>query len=221
MKRSTMSRLELLGMTIPRKVGFVPKQLHTRYEADGRPVYLIHNPKAAGSSLKALLCPHKLRTLHIWARGAFRKSTWRNSVVVCGVREPLSRFVSSYNYHVVGPYKGALYRLHGEAFKTLSVDDYFELMRQYPEYLGPQANWYAYPDAEKPVCDVILRVEESKDWLDQLAAAGIAVEAPEMPERNVSQKALSVGMLEPSLRRRLQDYYAEDYDRLGYSRDAA
>lgn len=214
--RPALSRMELYGMRLPALFGRVPKVLHTPFSTDGRPVYLLHNPKAAGSSLKRMLhCP-KGRTLHIWATGAFSRRIWRDSFVITAVRDPIDRFWSGYRFHVRGPYAGALYKRHGPALKSLSPEDYFTFIQQYPEYLGPQVNWATYPDPVKPRADLILRVEDSATWPEKLRQAGLNIPDQDMAHENRSAKESAPQKLSANLLAQLCAYYAEDYEKLGY-----
>jgi hypothetical protein len=214
MKRPLSSRLEVFGMNLPRTFGFVPKQLALPQRAHERRAFMMHNPKAAGTSLKRALQLPQDKTLHIWAKGAFRRATWENSTIICPVREPVHRFLSGYNYHVAGDYKGYLYKIHGEALKSATHAEYFDCIRQYPDYLGPQALWYSYPSASKPVCDVILRVEQSFQWDVQLAGHGFG--GVSVPKANASVNSMDEATIAKPLLRQIVAYYAQDYDVLGY-----
>ena len=68
--RSAASKLELLGMKIPKAFGFVPSQLKLPNTVNEQRAFLMHNPKAAGTSLKeALGAPDKRTFAHlgIWS----------------------------------------------------------------------------------------------------------------------------------------------------------
>lgn len=218
MKRPFGSRLELLGMNLPRVFGFVPPQLNLENLKNEKRAYLMHNPKAAGSSLREAIGDSTGRTLHIWAKGAFRKKEWDSSFIVCAVREPLERFLSGYRYHVLSEYRGYLYKLHGEAFKTATIEEYFACIQQYPDYLGPQSPWYSYPSTAKPICDLLLKVEDSKNWMTRLNDVGISVRCGVMPAKNQSKKGAGAPTISTMLLQQLVDYYAEDYEKLNYSK---
>lgn len=216
MKRPFLSRLEIIGMNIPRTFGFIPKELAIPEYRDDRRAFMMHNPKAAGTSLKQAFRMPKGKTLHIWAQGAFRRTAWEQSLIVCAVREPVQRFLSGYHYHVVGDYKGYLYKIHGEALKTASLEDYFHCIKQYPDYLGPQALWYSYPSVTKPICDVLLRVEQSHLWGSLLENHGFSEVS--VPRANVSTNSTGEISITKQLLQQIVAYYAEDYDKLGYAK---
>lgn len=216
--RSAASKLELLGMKIPKAFGFVPSQLKLPNTVNEQRAFLMHNPKAAGTSLKEALGAPDKRTLHIWASGAFRRTVWETSVVICAVRDPVERFLSGYRYHVQGSYKGYLYKQHGVALKSADLQSYFDCIKQYPDYLGQQSLWYSYPSTSKPICDVLLRLEESEGWKEQLLAAGLRLSLDSIPRNNRSLKPDVRIDIPKSLLINLTDYYAEDYDKLNYAK---
>lgn len=216
LSRSLSSRIEVLGMKLPRALGFVPKQLKTNFTVNNKKVFFLHNPKAGGSSLKYLLQCQEGRTLHIWASGAFPRKVWEESFIICAVREPMSRFLSGYKYHVKSSYRGYLYKQHGEAFKNLSPEEYFELMLQYPDYLGPQSLWFTYEGSAKVRCDLILRTEDSSSWTSQLREQGIPVDEKRNVRKNVSVNGGAPIVPSAELRARVEEYYRQDYELLGY-----
>lgn len=172
-----------------RLTGKVHPSLVTGQEIDGRPVFLIHNPKCGGTTLKALFGIRAGRTTHCWPRQMFRRGAWRDGFFITSVRDPFERFLSSYAYHVKGGYRGKLVKRHGAAVKALSAFDYFRFIAQYPENLGAQSNWTDYPDPDKPHCDLILRLEDAANWSDVLRARGITLAAAGAAERRNSSDA--------------------------------
>ncbi len=133
--------LELLLYRISKRryriSGRLPASVKVPQGVGGRPVYLVHNPKCAGSSLKQLLGVTASRTTHSWPRDLFRPSAWEESLVVVAVRHPLDRFLSSWRYHCCSGYRGKLVKRHG-SLCNLSPSEYFEFIQQYPENLGLQ-----------------------------------------------------------------------------------
>lgn len=204
--------------------GTLPGPATTPYTVAGRKVLFFHAPKSAGTSLRALLGGRG--GTHAMPRHVLTRRAWRKYFVVSAVREPFERFVSGYSYYVRGDYTGVMYRLHGDALKSLDPFEFLEFVGQYPEKLGAQVLWATYPDAEKPRADLVLRVEESAAWPDQLRRAGVAVPHLDAPRRNASRNGDEelrdvlglddAGILR--LREKVTERYAEDYEAFGYDR---
>lgn len=207
-----------------RLTGRLPEAVRTPLVAEGRPVFMIHNPKCAGSSLKGLLGVRATRTTHSWPRDLFRPALWEEGVFVVAVRHPFERFLSSWRYHCRSGYAGKLVRRHGD-LSRLSPQDYFDFIAQYPENCGPQVHWVDYPSARKPEADVVLRVEDSASWPEQLRARGIMPVMNLAPRLNTSPRGEGAGPAEMGLREdaldrlraRVEARYRDDYLRFGYA----
>lgn len=207
----------LLGLT-----GHIPSPWKTGHEVDGKPVLLIHNPKAAGSSLKALVGARG--TTHSMPRLILSERAWRAHFIILSVRHPFDRFLSGYSFFVGGKHTGTLWRAHGAALRQMDPFAFLEFIKQYPEKLGPQVNWGLYPSAAKPRADLILKVEESANWPEQLRQAGLTVSGAEVPQLNNSRPAghLADGVLglapeeTQRLKTRVETYFAADYESFGY-----
>ncbi len=207
-----------------RLTGRIPDGVRTGLSVDGRPVFLVHNPKCAGSSLKRLLGVTARRTTHSWPRDLFRPSVWREGIFVVAVRHPMERFLSSWHYHCRSGYRGKLVKRHGD-LSHLSPLAYFDFIQQYPENCGLQSLWVDYPSAEKPQCDLVLRTEDSADWPRILAAYGIHPVLAEAPRLNIS-RACGAGDApvpgladgdQAALRVKVETFYRSDYLRFGYA----
>lgn len=164
--------------------GTVPPKNRTELRVDGRPVVVIHNPKAAGSTLKAMLGVRG--TTHTMPRLAYSRRMWRGTFSVVAVRHPFDRFVSGYTF-MVRDGRGIMRRHPRDEVAAMTPLDFLDFIRDYPEKLGPQVNWACHPDPDKPMADLVLRVEESGDWHRRLAAAGIP--ARPLPERRNTSRA--------------------------------
>lgn len=194
----------------------------TDLRLNGRRVLLSHTPKAGGTSLRRLLGTKGMT--HSMPEMVLTEQMWHDSVVIVPVRHPFDRFVSGYCYHVLGQYKGTLYRRHGSALKQLDVFTYLSFITQYPEKLGPLANWTDYPSATKPRADIVLRVEDSHGWVDQLTAAGLNLGSrqitrsnPSRPDGVTTDQVLGLAAKDfRQLRALVHAAYRQDYVDFGY-----
>lgn len=212
-----------------RVTGRVHPSLITDQFVGGQRVYLVHNPKCGGSTLKALFAVSAKKTTHTFPRLMFRHALWRENLFVVSVRNPFDRFVSSYMYHVKSRYGGALVKRYGPSIKDLSPMEYLNFISQFPEKLSAQTNWTDYPSHEKPSCDVILRLEDSCTWVQTLARHSILLSEQEVPKRNATPtQSTPQGPQTPlaallpadeitALRRRIEDMFRQDYLRFGYA----
>ncbi|WP_457645917.1 sulfotransferase family 2 domain-containing protein [Profundibacter sp.] len=225
LKRSILQRkIYFASKSLYKLTGILPAPWSTPHSVDGKPVYFIHIPKSAGSSLKTLLGCRIGKTTHAMPRLVMRKRQWHESFIITAVREPFDRFVSSYSYMVKQQGSGVLNRMYGEKLVQLDPFEYLEFIQQFPEKLGFQTQWTHYPSRRKPTADLILRVEESDRWRDQLRAAGITNLPRKVERRNASRQAGQgledvLGLNGPdltALERRVKEVFAVDYEALGY-----
>lgn len=202
--------------------GSPPRQMLSDLTLDGRPVILSHAPKAGGTSLRHLLGTRGMT--HSMPALVLTERYWQRAFVIASVRHPFDRFVSGYAYHILGPYRGTLFRTHGVGLKALDPFEYLAFISQYPEKLGPLMNWTHYPSRAKPRADVILHIEQSASWFDQLRGAGLDLAGRSLERRNASRAtgeskgallALPDDELE-RLHRLVRDAYARDYEEFGY-----
>lgn len=194
--------------------GRLPEGAQTALTVGDRRVFLVHNPKCAGSSLKRMLGVSARRTTHSWPRDLFRPAQWQHDLFVVAVRHPLDRFLSSWRYHCRSGYGGKLVKRHGP-LSHLSALEYFDFIQQYPENCGLQSLWTDYPSAQKPTCDLILRVEESALWPAQMQALGITPLTQEAPRANATEAGSQAASAE--LVAKVEDFYRSDYRRFGYA----
>ena len=205
-----------------RLLGKTPSAMVTSLALEGRPVLFSHAPKAGGSSLRQLLGTRGMT--HSMPELVLSPSTWHRAFIIAPVRHPFDRFVSGYSYHVRSAYAGTLYRTHGKALKALDPFQYLTFISQYPEKLGPMANWTDYPSTTKPRADLVLRIEDSSRWVEQLTNAGLNLAGRELGHLNATRPAgatpESVLDLEDSAVERLRQMvyraYAKDYEDFGY-----
>ena len=147
----------------------------------------LHNPKAAGTSIKkALGMPEE--TTHALPSQWVPVSVWESATILLCVRHPLSRFISSYDYHVRGPYKGGFLRLFPD-LKELTPEEYFRRVESRPQMLPLQTNYLHHAKSTKPP-DIVTRVED-QIISQELGKFGISVE---LPKENVSPVAKKLAL---------------------------
>lgn len=182
-----------------------------------RKIIFIHNPKTAGTSLRNLFGMHG-QILHYTPGFLVNKNMWEDFFVVTSVRNPIDRFISSYNYHTSEPYKGA-YLAKYPNLKTWSPEKYFEIFKNEPFAIIPQYRYMQHPHSEKQP-DFVLRFEDIEKGLDELRQV-FPGELPELPFLNKAKKAQGLDRNELSknigLCERLKDYYKNDFEVFGYS----
>ena len=189
LKRSVAQRkIYFASKSLYRITGHLPAPWKTSHTVDGKPVLFVHTPKSAGSSLKTLLGCRIGKTTHAMPRLVMRQSDWHNSFVITSVRHPFDRFVSSFSFVVKRKGSRTLHRVYGDELSKLDPFEYLEFIQQFPEKLGLQTQWIQYPSKTKPTADLILRVEESSGWRDQLLLAGISNLPEKSEHRNGSRK---------------------------------
>ena len=225
LKRSILQRkIYFASKSLYKMTGILPAPWATPHSVDDKPVYFIHIPKSAGSSLKTLLGCKLGKTTHAMPRLVMRKRQWHDSFVITAVRQPFERFVSSYSFVVKQKNGRVLHRMYGAMLDTLDPFEYLEFIQQFPEKLGFQTQWTHYPSRRKPKADLILRVEESDHWRDQLLAAGITDLPQTVERRNASRQAGEgpedvLGLEGPDLTAlecRVKEVFAVDYEAFGY-----
>ena len=206
--------------------GLIPKAWKTNYTTRGKRVILIHNPKAAGTSLKNLLSDIN-HTSHSMPSNVCSEKNWINSFSICAIRDPFERFISGYIFMTKSKFQGVLYRKYGEKLFDLNPFTFLEFIKQYPEKLGPQVNWVSHYSKVKPRCDLILRTEESHKWIKQLKSHGIETLSSQLYNLNSTSNNVKKSKLASSLtkkeitmlRHRVWDYYKTDYELFGYQKN--
>ena len=186
----------------------------------GRRAVFIHVPKAAGTSLRAVLGGYG-RTTHQVPELVCSKAAWAGRVSVVAVRHPLDRFASSYRYHVLSDYRGALLRRVGPRLKGMSPLDYALLARRHVRSgnFRPQVDFISRRGVP---ATLILRAEESDTWGERLRE--YLPEVGDVPRRNVTSNECGdpFGGRLPRTERDglaalIREIYARDFETLGYA----
>jgi hypothetical protein len=188
-------------------------------DRNGRRAIFIHVPKAAGTSLRAVLGGYG-RTTHLTPGYLCSKAAWANRVTIVAVRHPLKRFASSYRYHVLSDYRGALLTQVGPGLKTMSPLDYARMAARHPRSgnFRPQIDFISRRNVP---AKLILRAEDSETWGARLREHLPGVE--DVPRRNVTQgegQDLFGGRLagaeKAGLSELIRDLYEADFRELCY-----
>lgn len=218
-----MREIYFASKTLYKITGICPPPWKTPHIIDGKPVLFVHIPKSAGSSLKVMLGCAIGKTTHTMPRLAMRKSDWLNSFIITSVRHPFDRFISSYNYIVKKQGSGVLNRMYGEELAKMDPMQYLAFIEQFPEKLGLQTQWTQYPSKSKPTADLILRVEQSALWQEQLQAIGLSGELTVVHKNasrdahNRSEDSLGLTLADFNLLKRdVEKVFASDYKAFSY-----
>lgn len=195
----------------------------TNYEVSGKSVIFIHNPQTGGTSLGEALGVK--RRSHATAAERMREKYWLRTFSIAVVREPFSRFVSSY-YGTVMPEQpiNGLVKMYGPDVKTLTPFQFLDLLKIEPNFGGSQLRYISYPSKVKPYADLILRFEEIETWGEKLEASGLNIRDFRLPHKNSKENKpknvldiLNINENElAELRLRVRTQFAQDYDALGY-----
>jgi hypothetical protein len=195
----------------------------TQYEVGGRPVIFIHNPQTGGTSLGQALGVK--RRSHATAADRMSEKFWLKTFSIAVVRDPFSRFTSSY-YGTVMPEHpiNGLVKMYGPKIKTLTPFEFLELLKVEPRFGGSQLPYVSFPSKVKPYVDLILRFEEITAWPKILRSKGLDIADFSFPHANSKSKkpknVLDILKVSESecheLRQLVNMQFSEDYEVLGY-----
>tara|TARA_Y100000782_G_C10188158_1_gene268164 strand:+ start:8261 stop:8866 length:606 start_codon:yes stop_codon:yes gene_type:complete len=180
-----------------------------------RKIVFVHNPKVAGTSIRKMLGMEGSIT-HLTPDLLVNKKTWEEYFVVVAVREPIERFISSYNYHTSDNYKGH----YSEKYPDLSdwsIQRYFETFKNEPFGIINQVNYLRHPLSEKEP-DFIIRFEKLAEDIQKLIALREDLD-DDFPFLNKSNKKMDLSILkeDKAFMKKLIAFYEEDYRELNYS----
>jgi len=141
LRRSVVQRkVYFASKSLYKLTGHLPPPWETPHSVDGKPVYFVHIPKAAGSSLKTLLGCRIGKTTHAMPRLVMRKRQWHDSFLIASVRQPFDRFVSSYGYMVKQQGSGVLNRMYGKNWRGWTRLNIWNLFSNSPKSWGSRRN---------------------------------------------------------------------------------
>jgi hypothetical protein len=206
-----------------RAYGRPTSAMTTMYEVGNKPVIFIHNPQTGGTSLGKALGVK--RRSHATAADRMREKYWLRTFSIVVVREPFSRFTSSY-YGTVMPEHpiNGLVKMYGPKIKTMTPFEFLDLLKIEPSFGGSQLPYISFPSQVKPYADLILRFEEIKRWPEMLASEGLDLKNFNLPHANVKnnkpKNVLDIFKVSDSqlkeLRKLVKDQFSQDYEVLGY-----
>ena len=226
---SLVRRLRMQVHEAQRSVGHLVKGptsgMRTGLTAHGKPVLLIHNPRTGGRSLEELF--HVKRLSHVFPVERLAERHWCKSYIVTSVRHPWTRFFSGYFGFVRAPGKNGLVKLYGWGVKSLTPLEYLDLIKKHPKHIGPQVQWTDFPSTTKPRADLVLKLEDVRDWESILRRGGVEIRDRTIPHvgksgnmNDISPESVGLDARDfELLRRKVEDYYASDYLAFGYPRE--
>ena len=172
----------------------------------------VHNPKCAGKSIRKLLgLPSQVD--HRPPTSLVRKAAWEAYTSVVVVRNPFDRLVSSWAYHTSEGYAGVFFVKYPK-LRSLSLEEYFELMKHEENVIRPQVEYVSHAFSEK-TADHILRFEHLEEDVDFLCKA---IGVPNnLPHLNRSAHVEHRKCFTKSLRAKVELFYEQDQLQFDYS----
>ena len=172
---------------------------------------LIHNPKAAGTSLMDVLEIPIFYNHQLPCR-RFNKEEWENNTYLLVVRHPIDRLVSAFYFHTGDFYQGGYMKLFPNLKSITSLYEYFKYFSAIENTITPQYNYTFLPSSEKSI-DMILKFENLEEDLSKFLNINSGV-----PKKNTSPRAKKPTLTKKELEIILS-YYNEDFKMFNYSTD--
>lgn len=198
---------------------FLLKRLNTsetaHYINKPKNLLFIHNPKAAGNTIKSIFGLNRKHTTHIIPSLHFSKKCWEEHFVIAAVRHPIDRFFSSYHYHTQEKYQGYYYKQYPQLHQ-LSPAEYFDIMSKEAFAIRPQSAYCQHYLSDKKI-DFIIRFEHLEEDL-KTCCQKINMPFEGLPHLNPSKKNKKVTpyLKDKVLMKKLEDFYKEDFEQFGY-----
>ena len=198
-----------------------------------------HVPKAAGTSIRAVLEPHSTNLDHVfggplWTRSYLTKD-WihinqddfkremsglqvKHYRETAFVRHPYSVMVSKYNYNTQETEIHTRYGIMRNTPKALTIDQYITKITTSTDGAWttfPQTHWTKNPLTSAGV--KVFRVEDFPSaWMD--FQQYINLELPPLPHENRSQNLFTVRDLTQEQKDHIYENFKCDFDAFGYER---
>lgn len=176
-----------------------------------RKLCFIHNPKCMGTSLKRWLDLPTDNADHVFPTLLVNKAVWEAYTTIVVVRNPVDRFVSSFNFHCRSGYNGGYMPKYPD-LKEWSMEKYFERMRlEQPYSVAPQWKYTIHLNSEMGP-NHLIRMEDSAAGIQRLADdLGIQAPVPGLNRSSGSKPTITA-----EFRTTLEDYYSRDFETFGY-----
>jgi len=170
---------------------------------------LIHNPKAAGTSLMDIL-ERPIFYNHQLPCRRYNKEEWENNKFLLVVRHPIDRLVSAFYFHTGDFYQGGYTKLFPNLKSITSLYQYFKYFSAIENTITPQYNYTFLPGSDKKI-DIILKFENLEgDLLNILNIHS------KLPKKNISPRSKKPTLTKEQLQIILS-YYNEDFKMFNYS----
>ena len=196
--------------------------------------FFVHNPKAAGTSMRSWLALNQQNpTTNTLFEKTIHPKTWESYFTFMVCRNPYDRLVSYYHYSqrqaaFEGDYIGEVVSRFSWA-RQLSIRAFFEVaVAIAAKVQRPQVCWARHLDSDKPV-DYVIRFEDlAKDSVNEIRklkerCAGLRNKPDEFPHVNKSRLQGGCNwrdyFKDAEFLRMVNDYYAEDFEFFGYERE--
>jgi chondroitin 4-sulfotransferase 11 len=180
----------------------------------------VHIPKTGGTSVTRSLFGDDAIITHKTAT-RYDVKCWRKYFTFSFVRNPYTRVMSHYSYHVQGGYKGKLL-IHHPDLKTLTFDEYIErfIVPRSPQNFKSQVEFITHKKAPNRKLDFVGRFESfSEDANDLLKRLGVDKEVPHL--KKSKSYGASTGSLYTSKGKKLvEQAYADEFETLGYKKQS-
>ena len=177
----------------------------------------LHNPKCAGTSIKALLGFEGCLTTHKYPGQAFHPKIWEDFSSVLVVRNPFDKLVSSWSYHTSKKYKGAQFRRFGERLHELTLQEYFYLIKDNTKAIDPQVRFLGHGKSAKKI-SFIIRMENLYEDLEKVVVAFPTLKIEHLKHKNKSKhNKYSEYFTDQAFTLDVMEYYKDDFSEFGYN----
>ncbi|MEM6813966.1 MAG: sulfotransferase family 2 domain-containing protein [Bacteroidota bacterium] len=196
--------LKLIGVALPKNVDHERKLI------------LVHNPKVAGTTMKQIFgfnlkdgetTSHKTPTFLVG------KKIWENYTSIIAVRHPVTRLISSYNYHVNSNYNGYFLKKY-PSLLDFTFEKYFDVFSKLPFVISPQCDYINHQLSSKKA-DYIIKYEDFENGLIDVLN-DLNIEIVHIPHLNRSIRENINYFDNEEFKKKVNDFYLKDYLEFNY-----